>query len=301
MFKGIGRLHLHFAAPCEGGDQLIRTLRSVRSRFAPSDITIPDPLAYRQVITRKALGEMGGYFTPLEEEGLARNIDDSSELLILSFDRLFGSPAANFSGGPIYLQAGARIEFIRSLFPNREVSLFFSAVNPGTVMARLMMGRAGDLLPEAPKERPLWSEMVERVQSDHIDLPVCIWATEEIPVCWPMVLKAVLGDDADMPHPGSLHPAAKLLCDVGRREMLKELQSMPPVTDRQLAEFLGRFLAEHVDEKDITFDIDLPGWDQATIQDFELLYEQDVDACADIPGNSVITLGNAFEPLSLTA
>lgn len=295
MFFSTGKLQLHFTAPCEGGDQLIKTLRSVRNKLDSDRYCIPDPNIYRPMITSKALGEMGGVFMPLEQSRLASEIDENAEVLVLSFNALMGSAASNFNGGPIYPDAPRRIEFIRELFPGREISLFFSAVNPGLVVAGLREAYAMGIDQRPPDYRPLWSEMVDRVQDAHIDLPVSIWATEDTPVTWPAVLRAVLDARSPTPVPGSLHPAARLLPEADRMKLLAALRNLPPLDDLGLMKYLSDFLSEHVEPDALASCIDLPGWTTDIMFDFELLYEQDIESCEDIPGNTALTLETVFD------
>ncbi|CAN0533152.1 unnamed protein product [Laminaria digitata] len=246
-------------------------------------------------MTGKALGEMGGVFTPLEQIRLFSEIDESSEIIILSFNRMMGSAIVNFNGNRIYPHAVERIEFMRNLFPYREISLFFSAVNPGTVIADLQYRFPGLPGGRPPDHRPLWSEMIDRVQEAHIDLPVSIWATEDTPVIWPAILCEVLDASTRTPPPGSLHLAAKILSDKLRTKMMMELREMPPLDSLALMEYLEKYLSESVDEGMLQDDIGLSGWSQDVIQDFELIYEQDIQSCEDVPGNKSFTIETVFE------
>jgi hypothetical protein len=292
MFYETGQLHIHFAVPFFAGDQLIRSLVPMADQMSREGICIPKPETYRDQITKKAHGAEGGAFMPLEQERLRQHIPEDAKTVILSFNEIMGSSENIFKGGVVYKHATDRIEYLRSLFPNREMSLFFSAANPGSIMCAMMNnGAMGPTARrEAVKMRPLWSDLIERIDEVHPDLPVTIWSNEDTPVTWPVVLRKVTGKRKGTTLGGGLVLAAALLDDAGKALFIQEAKVRAPKSERELMLFVNEFLNEYAQESARTFEVDLEGWDQATIDDFEILYDQDIDSCADFEQVTIITL-----------
>lgn len=292
MFESRGRIHVHFSIPFYAGDQLIRTLRPIALSLRKTGISIPDPQKYREVFSRKVRGAEGGVFMPLEVERMSETLDESAELLVLSFNDFMSAPSDIFAGGVIYGEAHHRIEYLRNLFPNREMTLFFSAANPGAVMAAMLNSGAmnGDRAGKLAHIRPLWSELTERIDLFHPDLPVILWANEDTPVTWPAILREVLDLPENSAVPGGLHMAGAVLDGRAREDLGSRISKDLPKSELQMMRLLSVFLWDNVDRSRTEFEVDHAGWDQETIDDFTLIYEQDLDSCLDLEQVTVITL-----------
>jgi len=297
MFESQGRIHVHFSIPFYAGDQLIRSLREIAPKMRKTGVSIPDPKDYRDVFGRKMRGAEGGVFMPLEAERMSEVLDESAELLILSFNDFMAPAAEVFSGGVIYADAHHRIEYLRNLFPNREMTLFFSAANPGAVMAAMLNSGAmdSDRAEKLAQIRPLWSELSERIDTFHPDLPVILWANEDTPVTWPAVLREVLDLPENSAVPGGLHMAGAVLDGRAREELGVKIRKTLPKSELQMMNLLSDFLWDHVDRSRTEFEVDHTGWDQEVIDDFALIYEQDLDSCLDFEQVTLITLETMIE------
>ncbi|MFG6573514.1 hypothetical protein ACGYLO_18120 [Sulfitobacter sp. 1A13353] len=297
MFESNGRIHIHFSVPFYAGDQLIRSLREIAPNLRKTNISIPDPKVYREIFSRKVRGAEGGAFMPLEVDRMSEALDEQAELLILSFNDFLASPSDVFSGGVIYGEAQRRIAYLRELFPNREMSLFFSAANPGAVMAAMLNSGALDAAraEELSKRRPLWSELVERLEEHHPDLPVVLWSNEDTPVTWPAVLREVLDKPDGTAVPGGLHMAGAVLDGRAREALGVRIRKILPRSEYAMMCLLSDYLIENVDYGRTEFEVDHSGWTQAVIDDFNLIYEQDLDSCLDFDHAHVITLETMLE------
>jgi hypothetical protein len=297
MFQSHGRLHVHFAVPFFGGDQLVRTLSRIAPNLSSAGISIPDPETYRSAFSRKARGEDGGAFMPLEIERISQAINEDADLIVLSFDDILGHPTRIFDRGVIHSDAASRIEFLRSQFPNRELSLFFTAADPGAVMAAMLSQGAltNTTAAQAISMRPLWSDLMERIDAQHPDLPITLWAQEDTPCTWPVVLREILNLPEGRSVSGGLHMAGYLLDEKGRAGLSNHLKTSPPKSERALVATLSDYLSTHAVDHKLTFDISLDGWSQEVIDDFALIYEQDLDACLDIEQMRLITTETVLE------
>ncbi len=297
MFESQGRIHVHFAIPFYAGDQLVRSLIEISASLRKTGVSVPDPKKYRDIFGRKIRGEEGGAFMPLEIERMSEILDETADLIILSFNDLMAPPANIFDGGVIYGEAHHRIEYLRNLFPNREMTLFFSAANPGSVMAAMLNSGAmnADRAQKMSQVRPLWCELTELIDTYHPDLPVILWANEDTPVTWPAVLREILGLEEGTAVPGGLHMAGALLDGKARAALASEIKTAAPKSEWALMNILDGFLSKNVDRERTEFEVDHPGWDQETLDDFTLLYEQDMDACLDLEQVSVMTLETMLE------
>ena len=297
MFTSSGRLHVHFAIPFYAGDQLIRSLRSRPEKASPGGVAIPDPDLYRNVLSRKASGEDLGRLLPAEQVRLARHLDDGAQTLVLSMDALGVHPTRMFDRGRVHLGLEYRIDTLQVLFPNRELSLFFSAADPGAIMAAMLNSNAAPHLdPEtAAGIRPLWSDLMARLEARHPDLPVTIWAMEDTPCTWPVVLRETLGLPPEATVDGGLHMAASLLDQPGRRALRSLIRRDAPPTERALVGLLANFLSEWVSPERLCFEVDHPGWTPRVLENFEEIYLEDLDACLDHEQVRLITTETVTE------
>lgn len=297
MFESPGRLHVHFSIPFYSGDQLIRNLRQIAGPLSRQGISIPDPADYRDVFSHKARGEDLGSFMPMEVERMSQVMGEGAELLVLSFSDLNGHPSRMFEGGVVHAGIEAKIEFLRQSFPNREMSLFFSAANPGSIMGAMLESGviSGEHAENLAARRPFWHEMLERIDAAHPDLPITLWANEDIPATWPVVLRESLGLPEGVQIAGGLHMAGALLSKPQRAALSQSLKDHPPAGERALVASLESFLAANVRADQLAFDVDQPGWTQGVIDDFADLYEMDLDCCMDIEQVRVITTESVLE------
>lgn len=292
MFHQSGKLHVHFSIPFYAGDQLIRSLGSVAGLFSNHGISIPAPDIYRPIFGDKVRGQDGGQFTPMEITDLSAKMGLEKDLVILSFNDFLCVPNNIFEGGVVYKHIVDRISYLKAAFPNREIKLFFSAASPAAIMCALINENSLNphLQQVATTIRPLWMDMVEKVKTHHPEINSVIWATEDTPATWPVVLRTILDRPEPFNVPGSLSMAAALLDDVKKELFQRRLDAHAPKSEKDLVMLINEFIKEHADPELLSFEVDIPGWTQDIIDDFELLYQQDIDFCADIDGTRVITL-----------
>jgi len=292
MFLEPGQLHLHFSVPFYAGDQLIKSLRPLAGELSEEGISIPDPDCYRRAFKDKSNGQDLGLFMPVEQARLAREMDTSAETLVLSFNDLLCDPEMIFTSNKVYKDATQRIEFMREMFPNREVTLFFSAANPGSVMCALMANGhlTASQRQRALHMRPLWSNLIERIDAVHPDLPIVIWSTEDTVVTWPAVLRKALGWGEKRTVPGCLSMGIALLKREGKGVFQSRLKTRAPKNEKDLLEFMNDIIIEHGNPKHLSFEVDFDGWTQEVINDFELLYDQDLDSCSYFEQVRLITI-----------
>ena len=148
----------------------------------------------------------------------------------------------------------------------------------------------GDRAEKLAHIRPLWSELTERIDLFHPDLPVILWANEDTPVTWPAILREVLDLPENSAVHGGLHMAGAVLDGRAREDLGSRISKDLPKSELQMMRLLSVFLWDNVDRSRTEFEVDHAGWDQETIDDFTLIYEQDLDSCLDLEQVTVITL-----------
>lgn len=290
MINSPGLLNIHVGAPYYFGDNLIETLMAIQKAEKDPRISIPHPDHYQGIITRKASGEMGGYFTPVELENLTNTLKPDCENLILSFSSLLGGMTAMFDGDVIYPDATDRVAFIRKLFPNKTIRITLTVANPMTILAGMLMEKHPVAVDPKDISRinPLWCEMIKSL-SDHfpeIDFAVC--PMEEAHVTWSCLLRRMLSWNDNRAVPGSLNMALCLLSNHGRRVLKETLESSPPRNENELANTIEMVCDSYADPRAIELEVDLPGWDQDIINRCDDVYQEDISTCAEAFSNVIV-------------
>jgi hypothetical protein len=301
MISHPGLLNLHFGVPYFFGDQLIRTLRTSQEKYPEDDVFVPDPDSYRQVLGRKAAGELGGTLLPMEEEHLVKALKPEVKNLILSFNALFGGPATLIKQGALYPMAVERLSSALKLFPNKDPRLTLTVANPGVMISSLIS--EGHIKTSSPEQaacmRPLWYDLVESLSEAFPDMPITIAPMEDSHVTWPILLHKIQDLPEDRGAAGSLAMAMNILTPHGREVLTESVNATPLTQIGQLIALIEMAVNTYCDPKCLEKEIDLPGWTQEVIDDFDVLYEQDIDCCADLDNVTVLDWEAALSTASV--
>lgn len=282
-------LHLHLGLPYFAGDQLAKSLVAARNLLGP-DIRIPDPASYRTGIA--GLYSSG---VPCLTRPLQTLLSSEKRILILSFLDVLGPWESMFDQGVIHHDLPEFTNFMKALFPDREVTLFLTAANPGTVMSSCLSGAGWRRDPaKMAGLRPLWSELCEDLRETHPETGVILYTKEDTPVTWPIILRRILDAPRGTLAPGALQMAVAILPPPSRKLLADTLRQQKITSEQELLGLLLKFLPSHTSQETIEQAVCLPGWTQATVDEFQRVYEKDIEACLDIPGIEVITIEDAI-------
>lgn len=280
------RIIYHLGAHCTDEERLLRCLLKNRGVLADQGIVVPGPTRYRTLLRETAVA-LKGHPASMDTQALVLEQimeADRAERLILSWDSFLSYPNWAMEGG-LYRSAGERVRAFSQIFPQIEPEFHLAIRNPATFLPALFdkqknaKGGAKDFASFMKGYDPLdirWSSVVDRILDLSPGVPLTIWCDEDTPLIWPEVLQAVSGHTADT----VLEDSHELLAQIMSADGLKRLQaylashvvSTPELRRKVFAAFLDKFaLPER-----IQIEIEVPGWNEATVAALTAAYEADV-------------------------
>jgi hypothetical protein len=275
------RIVYHLGAHCTDDERLLRCLLKNRAALSAEGIVVPGPARYRTLLRETAMQLRGQPASRDTQTMLLDQImsEDRAERLILAWDSFLGY-AQGAVGASLYPLAGRRVAAFSQIFPDIEAELFLAIRNPATMVPTLyrrLEARGVMLSPEGIDPFALrWSDVVARLREAVPDATLTIWCDEDTPLLWPEVLRAVSGHSASL----TLQDTDELLASIMRPEGVERMQAYtaanPPTDDLQRRRIASVFLARYARPEAIEQDIDMPGWDAATVARLTEAYDRDV-------------------------
>lgn len=270
---------IHLGAHCTDEDLILRTLSDNGNLLRKHSVTIP-PAGKARPAIRKALQNRGdpvpGMSNPLISE-----LSDSvpTNRLVLSYEGFLGVYAKVMSGNSMYVEAGARAEMLRDLFPGHSVEFFLAVRNPATFVPAIFEASSVDAFPDFIAGHDLakmtWSEPVASLRAACPDVPLTVWCNEDLPLIWPDVLRAVSGVDATMNGQDAI--LKQIMTPAGYVRFQAYLRDNPAKSRATWRKVVTAFLAKYADGAAIAPEITLPGWTDEMIAGLSELYEADVE------------------------
>lgn len=287
------RIVYHLGAHCTDEERLVRCLLKNRVVLAEQGISVPSPNRYRKLIRDTAF-QLAGKSATAENQALIldRIIEDAkAKRLILSWDSFI-----NFSQWAVrqtlYPEAGDRVHALAKMFSDVEPEFHLAIRNPATFLPELRRKTAAngqrDIQQAVDPTRLRWSDMVQDIVAKTPGLSLTIWCDEETPLIWPEVLQAVSGHSPETTLVDTDEVLAMIMSDIGLARMRSYCEEHPPQSVEQRRKVVTAFLERFARPERVEMDIDLPGWDQAMIDDLTQRYLEDVAIIRQIPGVQLI-------------
>ena len=288
------RIVYHLGAHCTDDERLLRCLLKNRAPLSAEGIVVPGPARYRTLLRDTAMQLRG---QPASRDTQAMLLDqimteDRAERLILAWDSFLGY-AQGAVGTTLYPLAGRRMAAFAQVFPEIETELFLAIRNPATMLPTLrkrLVARGTDIPLDSIDPFALrWSDVVARLREAVPDAPVTVWCDEDTPLLWPEVLRAVSGHSAAV----TLEDTGDLLAAIMHPEGVERMQAYvaanPPTDDAQRRRITSAFLARFARPEEIEQEVDMPGWDSATVTRMTEVYDRDVGRLMRMGGVTVLT------------
>lgn len=274
----------HIGAHATDEGLLIRSLLRNREHLSRIGVGLPGPGRYRELIGQVSTSLRGSEADRETQDLLIDAIrdDESAIRIVLSNENFICRPALALGRNRLY----PRIEkagWLANLFPDHRVTFALAMRNPATFVPD--MTRRGDTDPEAaPRAGGMWSDVVERLFRACPETEIVAWCHEDAPFLWSEIMRELAGIDAVAPLQGGLDMAHKIMTGSGRARLDEFMDSHPDLTEAQRRRATEAFLVAHVEEDVVTQEIDLPGWDESTIEWLSEDYEEDVASVAAAEG-----------------
>lgn len=289
------QLVLHADAHVTDEDRLLKSLIVNQRLLSERGTQAPFPKAYRRLL-RDILhaARQSGITADTREVILdALGFETPPDRLILSNPGFFGTPKMAASGGEFYSSATPRLEVFRQIFEQDEIELYFAICNPATFLPAILPQTKFDSMAtylggSDPREMR-WSEMISRLRVARPDIPITVWCNEDTPMIWGEILREMAGIDATVPLEGEHSLLREIMSSTGMARFEAYLEGHPDMTEMQKRRVIAAFLDKFAEEDAIEEEVDMPGWDEALVDDLTEIYDEDIYTIGRIPGITLIT------------
>lgn len=275
---------LHIGANCTEGERLLKSLLRNANRLARGGVAVPGPTRYRPLLREAVLAEVRGQGAPGAREVLLDAILDGREArrVILSNNAFMALPAMVLDGRTFFGTAPAKIQAMSDIFAEDSVELFLAIRNFATwlpavhaqVPHRNWSAFSAGIDPGALR----WSELVERLRRAVPDTPITVWCNEDSALVWSELMARMAGLPIEEPLDGRYDMMAAIAAQDGMDRFEKYVALHPGQGAAQERRVIGAFLDKYAIAERVEEEVDLPGWDEALVDDLTRAYEADVEA-----------------------
>lgn len=288
------RIVYHLGAHCTDDERLIRCLWKNRDTLGKEGIVVPAPTRYRSLLRDTAV-TLKGRAASRDTQALVLDQimdEDRADRLILSWDNFLSYPQWVIRGRTLYPAAAERIRAFTQIFPEIEAEFHLAIRNPASFLPVLFSRQRGKSFEEfMGGTDPLdlsWSKMVEEVRTLNPDANLTIWCDEDTPLIWPEVLRAVSGHALGTVLEETDELLSTLMSAEGLERLQAYLTSNPPATILQRRRIVSAFLDKFAVADQIDLELDIPGWDDALVEDLTANYRRDIARIRTLAGVTFI-------------
>ncbi len=285
------QIAFHIGANCTDEDRLLKSILRNADALLQQSIAVPGPGKYRALL-RETIQSLDGA-TPARD---AREIlldafveEDNINRIILTNDNFIAIPKRVFDHGVFYHQTEAKVRGLCRLFPQDDVSLYFSMRNPVSylqdVANRAEAANLHDYLGVLQPLEMKWSDVIKRIRRAAPDAPLYVWCNEDTPLIWEDLIRLQSGIAMDTPLSGQYDVLSRIISAEG----MQTLEAIEMPHDRvarhnMIADLIEVFpLSEMMNET-----IDLPELTPELIAAMSAGYEDDLALIDQMEGVELI-------------
>ncbi|MDE3237430.1 MAG: hypothetical protein KGN33_00535 [Paracoccaceae bacterium] len=284
----------HLGLHCTDERRLERNLRRNTGLLAKHGIVIPDPDVYKPMLKNVVNAMHGAPSSQETEETVLDSVmvaDEAERIVFLNESFLCVRPRV-LSQGALYAMAPEKVMALVNLLPSHEAEIAFAIRNLATFLPALFQSTKGDsfddFLSGVNIHELSWASMVGRIRAALPDLPMTIWCDEDTPLIWPEVMHAVSGAPADLRLKGQDDVLASILAKEGMDRLSAYLADHPEFESHHRHRAIMAFLDKYALPDQVEMEIDLPGWDEALVEQLSANYDSDLNEIAEMPGVTLI-------------
>lgn len=285
------QIAFHIGANCTDEDRLLKSILRNASTLLQQGIAVPGPGKYRALL-RESIQSLDGT-SPSDD---AREIlldaiveEDDMQRVILSNDNFIAIPKRVFDRGVFYPQTESKVRGMCRLFPDDELSFYFSMRNPVSYLQDIAQHAEAETLhdylgPFHPLDLK-WSDVIKRIKRAAPDAPLYVWCTEDTPLIWEDLIRLQSGAAAETPLKGRFDVLSRILTPEGSAAL--NAAKMP---DDRIARhaFIADLLDAHALPDMIEEQINLPELSPELITAMSQSYEDDLALIDDMEGVELI-------------
>lgn len=293
--RGRMKVVYHLGVHCTDERKLVNCLRANAEALAQKGLIVPDPDAYRPMLRNVVNAMKGKPSTPETEETIldAVMVQDEAERIVFSNDAFLCVRSWVLGRGTLYVAAAEKVTGLVNLLPSQEAEIALAIRNPATFLPALYQaGKHASFDEFLGGTDPLglsWADVIGRIRAGNPTVPITLWCDEDTPLIWPEVLRTVAGAPADMPLEGENELLAGIMSAEGMSRFDAYLKGHSGLTAPQRRRIVAAFLDKYALADQIEMELDLPGWDDALIEELSQRYDDDLEEIAAMPGVTVLT------------
>ncbi|MFW8594799.1 hypothetical protein [Cribrihabitans neustonicus] len=285
---------LHCGAHATEEDLLLKSLLKNTGDLARHGTQVPGPGRYRTLLRECIAALQTGEPAPNASEVLWDAILEGGEArcAVLSNPHFFGSQRHGLSGSRLYPEAEARLRALQALFPRDRLEVFLALRNPASflpaLLAKVSPATRRDLLGACDPSALRWSDLLTRMRAAAPEITLTVWCFEDAPLIWGTVLRRMAGLAPEARLRGGLDLLASLMPAAGMQRLRAFLDAHPGMREPHKQRVFAAFLAKYALEDAVEEELDLPGWNDALVDQLTALYETDLAAIRALPGVTLI-------------
>lgn len=285
---------LHTGAHFTDDDRLIKCLLRNKGDFAQRGVSVPGPSTYRNLLKETLNALRDSPASPDARNVLMDAILDEAEAdrVILSNAHFFGAPRAAVRQGKIYPLAPERIAHMQALFPYDQVELFMAIRNPATflpaVFEKSPKDEFDDFIGGVDPSQILWSDTIASIRKAAPNVTITLWCNEDTPLIWAQIIRELAGLDHGQKIIGGFDLLSDIMSSEGMTRFRAYLKSHPVMSEMQKRRVISAFLDKFALEDELEEELDIPGWDNALVDDLTDIYDEDVFQISRMPGVQMI-------------
>lgn len=285
---------LHTGAHFTDDDRLMKCLLRNKDDFAHRGIAVPGPSTYRTLLKETLNALKDAQPSPEARDVLLDAIldDARADRVILSNSHFFGAPRAAVRQGLLYPMAPERMAHMQNLFPFDQVEMFMAIRNPATILPALFQksprDEFDDFLGGDDPRHVRWSDTILRIRETAPHVPITLWCNEDTPLIWAQIIRELAGLDHGEKIVGGFDLLGSIMSAEGMKRFRAYLKAHPVMSEVQKRRVISAFLDKFVIEDQLEEELDLPGWDEALVDEMTDIYDEDVFRIQRIPGVTFI-------------
>lgn len=288
------KIIFHAGAHCTDDDRLLKCLLRNKEDLSQRGIAVPGPGKYRPLLKEAFQALEAGPAAPGARDVLVDAIldDEIAGRMVLSNSHFFGSQRYALDHGMLYPDAPDRVEKMCELFEADQIELYMAIRDPATFLPAALQKASEQRVAETlgvidPRELR-WSDLFRRIRDVAPEVKITVWCNEDLPLIWGEVVRRLAGLPMDEKIAGGFDLLTEIMSKEGMQRFRAYLHQNPVLTEDQRRRVITAFLDKYAIDEEIVEELDLPGWDDALVEEMSELYDADLDAISDIPGVRMI-------------
>lgn len=285
---------LHLGAHLTDDGRLRGCLEKNRDLLQQDGIEVPDAALYRssvlEAVKAHSRGQLAADAGAMLLDGIVPS--DTARRVVLSTARFLSPLPSAVRRAQFCPMAEARVQGLRALFAEHDVSLYLAIRNPASFIPAVLNAvrddQASVIRSDLQATDLRWSDLVSTIRANFPEAPLTVWCDEDTPFIWEDVLQLVSGhgDTVQLAHVHDWFDA--VMVEGGAAKLAAYMDDAPPMDHTQRQRVIAAFLDKFCDETKIDIDVSAEGWSEDMVDLLSELYDEDVGTIASMDGVTLL-------------